>query len=184
MRDGVCKVAIVGPESCGKTTLAETLLKHLQAAGISAQLVPEYARAYYAARPYQPTPADVLAIAHGQLDAERRAAASGVRCLLCDSTALTCRIWAEVAFGRAEPALAMLHRPQDYALTLLPLPDIPWAPDPLRTHSDGREMLLARYRAALAATGSSWREIAGEGPARVTAAWQALRQVLPDLPKI
>jgi nicotinamide riboside kinase len=184
MREPVVKVALVGPESCGKTTLAESLLPRLNAAGVPTLLVPEFARAYYADRPYQPTPADVLAIARGQLAAEARAARSGVRCLLCDSSVLTCLIWSEVAFGGVDPALSMLYRPRDYALTLLPLPDIPWAPDPLRSHPEGREWLLTRYRAALAAQGETVWEIAGARTEREDLAWRALQQVLPELPKI
>ncbi|TDR82640.1 AAA family ATPase [Paludibacterium purpuratum] len=184
MQGTQCKVALVGPESCGKTTLAEALAERLRNAGESCALVPEYARAYYAERPYRPTLDDLLAIARGQLAAEAQAAASGARWLLCDSTVLTCLIWSEVAFGTVDPALTALYLPRNYALTLLPLPDIPWTPDPLRTHPDGRATLLMRYRSALHADGSTVREIAGEGLARVDLAWRALRQIQPKLPKI
>lgn len=182
---GVVRVAIVGPESCGKTTLAIRLAARLEQAGVRAAVVNEYAREYYACRPYRPTPEAVLEIARGQLAAEARAGRQpGLRVLLCDSTVLTCRIWSEVAFGAVPEALAALCRPRDYALTLLPRPDIPWAPDPLRTHPQARGMLLERYRRALAEAGAPVVEIEGDGAAREDLAWQALCRMLPELLKI
>jgi nicotinamide riboside kinase len=180
----VLRIAIVGPESCGKTTLAVALAARLGSAGIGAAVVEEYAREYYAQRAYHPTPADVLAIAHGQLAAERRAAQAGCRVLLCDSTVLTCLVWSEVAFGVVAPELAGLCRPRNYGLTLLPRPDIPWAPDPLREHPQARDMLLQRYRCALTAAGVQAVEIYGNGDAREEMAWNALARTLAELPKI
>ncbi|TCP15633.1 nicotinamide riboside kinase [Crenobacter luteus] len=171
----VTRIALVGPESCGKSTLAGALGDQLAGAGLPVARVDEYARRYYASRPYRPTLADVEAIAAGQLAAEAAAIAQGARLLICDSTVLTCVIWAEVAFGRASRVLAALNRPRDYALTLLPLPDLPWTYDPLRSHPDARDMLLARYRARLAEAGVPVAEIAGQGEARVAAARRALQ---------
>lgn len=181
----VLRVAIVGPESCGKTTLADALATRLRAqTSLSVAVVGEYARDYYAQRDYRPTPQDVLAIARGQLAAEAQALQRQPQVLLCDSTVLTCLIWSEVAFGTVAPALAELYRPEAYGLTLLPCPDLPWAPDPLRTHPRTRDMLLQRYRDALRASGAALVEITGSGAARTEMAWQALYRCLPELPKI
>ena len=176
------RLAIVGPESCGKSTLAAQLCSALQAQGIAAAWVPEYAREYYASRAYHVTPADILAIARGQLAAEAAAVAAGARVLLCDTTVLTCRIWAEVAFGAAEPALLALDRPQDYTLTLLACPDIPWLADPLRSHPQQRDWLFGLYQQALAEAGITPLLLAGSEQARLAAAWRALQQWLPQLP--
>lgn len=179
------RVAVIGPESCGKTTLVKALQQRLCEAGVSVAVVDEYARDYYAERAYCPEPADVLAIAHGQLAAEgsalQRGAAAEV--LLCDSSVLTCKIWAEVSFGVAEQALALLNRPQDYDLTLLACPDIPWSPDPLRSHENGRDALFDRYRHALAEAGVDWVEIRGDGAERCDLAWRALQLKKPELIK-
>ncbi|BAK78071.1 NadR-like protein [Pseudogulbenkiania sp. NH8B] len=169
------RLAIVGPESCGKSTLAQALTASLNGAGVAACCVEEYARDYYAERVYAPTPHDVLAIARGQLAREAEAARHA-EVLVCDSTALTCVIWAEVAFGRAAPELAALNRPRDYALTLLACPDLPWQPDPLRSHPDQRDWLWGLYRAALEAAGVLPRPVRGQGTARLEAALTAIRQ--------
>ncbi|MFC3533403.1 AAA family ATPase [Vogesella facilis] len=175
------RIAIVGPESCGKSTLAADLAVALQAHGVAVAVVPEFARDYYANREYLPAPADVLAIARGQLAAEA-ALAGQAQVLLCDSTVLTCRIWAEVAFGVAEPALLALNRPQDYALTLLAAADIPWQYDPLRSHPAQRDWLFGLYRAALDAAAVDYCVLAGSRQQRLAAAWPALRRLLPQLP--
>ncbi|WP_174873846.1 AAA family ATPase [Vogesella oryzae] len=175
------RIAIVGPESCGKSTLAADLAAALQQHGIAAAVVPEYARDYYASREYRPTPADVLAIARGQLAAEAAQAAQ-VEVLLCDTTVLTCRIWAEVAFGAAETALLALDRPQDYALTLLTAADIPWQYDPLRSHPEQRDWLFGLYRAALDAAAVDYCVVTGSRQQRLAAVWPALRGLLPQLP--
>ncbi|MDC7717445.1 ATP-binding protein [Vogesella sp. DC21W] len=176
------RIAIVGPESCGKSTLAAQLAKRLQQHGVAAVAVAEYARAYYANRPYQPSAADILAIARGQLAAEQAACDAGASVLLCDTTVLTCRIWAEVAFGQAEPALLALNQPHAYTQTLLTAPDLPWQPDPLRSHPDSRDWLLGLYRTALQVAGVPYQLVAGQGAQREAAAWAALRRVLPQLP--
>ncbi|OWY38640.1 nicotinamide mononucleotide-binding protein [Xenophilus sp. AP218F] len=170
------KIAIVGPESSGKSTLACALAQALNAEGVAAAWVAEYAREYYADRPYRSTPADIEAIARGQLAAER----AGVgEVLLCDTTALTCKIWAEVAHGAASPGLLALYRPTDYALTLLALPDIPWEPDPLRSHPTQRDWLLGLHREALAAAGIAPLELGGAHALRMERALAAIRALLP-----
>lgn len=178
------RVAIVGPESCGKSTLAQALQVRLERCGVAAVRVDEYARAYYAQREYRPCLQDVIAIARGQLVAERNGALLHPRVLLCDSTVLTCAVWADVAFGVSVAEFAAQFDSPGYDLTLLACPDIPWAADPLRTHPHARNELLQRYRVALAAAGVAAVEIRGEGLARERLAWQALRQNLPELPKI
>jgi nicotinamide riboside kinase len=183
MTGSAVRVAIVGPESCGKTTLALFLQERLRSCGVRTLLVEEYARAYYADRPYCPEPQDVLAIACGQMAAEQEALALRPDVLLCDSTVLTCKIWAEVAFGAADAALLQLYCPHAYDLILLATPDIPWVADPLRSHENGRDALFARYQAALATDAVAWIGISGSRENRQQQAWLGLRSVLPRLPK-
>ena len=86
------KIAIVGPESSGKTTLAQDLARQL-----ACPWVPEYVRQYFTERGdanYEL--ADIVNIARGQLAAE---ASQPSRWLICDTNGLVCKIWAEVRFG-------------------------------------------------------------------------------------
>ncbi|MDN0076062.1 ATP-binding protein [Crenobacter sp. SG2303] len=171
------RVAIVGPESSGKSTLAAALQLALADRGVAVARVDEYAREYYASRPYRPTMADIEAIAQEQRRREDAMAAS-CELLLCDSTALTNRIWAEVAFGTASAVLLALSRPRDYALTLLAKPDIAWQPDPLRSHPAQRDWLFDLYKAALERDGVAPLIVAGDRPVRLTSALAAIEALL------
>ncbi|WP_199051987.1 ATP-binding protein [Aquitalea sp. ASV15] len=174
------RIAIIGPESCGKSTLSLQLAAALCSQGLRAVAVAEYARAYYAGRDYQVSMADIEAIAAGQLQAEQHAAAEH-DWLVCDTTVLTCKIWADVAFGQPSPALLQLYRPQDYAFTLLTAADIPWQPDPLRSHPAQRDWLLGLYQAELARQGVAYTLLQGGQAARLAQALQALGRA--GLPK-
>ncbi|MBX9265651.1 AAA family ATPase [Chromobacterium violaceum] len=175
---GPIRVAIVGPESSGKSTLAEDWAARLRELGWNAAWVEEYSRAYYADRPYVSAMSDIEAIAAGQLASEMRAEEAGAEILLCDTTALTCKIWAEVAHGRASAALLDLYRPRDYALTVLACPDIPWEPDPLRSHPTQRRWLLDLHRQELARQGIAAVELSGARDARLARAMAALSPLL------
>jgi len=173
------RIAVVGPESCGKSTLSAQLAAALRGLGLRAVQVEEYARAYYADRPYQVGMADIEAIAAGQLQAEARAAVDH-DWLVCDTTVLTCKIWADVAFGQASPALLQQYHPQGYALTLLTAADIPWQPDPLRSHPEQREWLLGLYQAELTRQGVAYTLLQGNEQARLQQALLAVRSSLLD----
>ncbi|STQ91028.1 AAA family ATPase [Iodobacter fluviatilis] len=163
------RIAIVGPESSGKSTLAQDL-----SMALSAPWVAEYVREYFAQKgsnDYQLS--DIIAIAQGQLAAE--AACGDAPLLICDTTALVCRIWAEVRYGHCPNALTTLYRPQDYAIHLLTRPDIPWEPDPLRENPNDRDQLFDLYEADLKASGANYTVVAGARAVRLTMAQEAIR---------
>jgi len=86
------KIVITGPESTGKTTLAEALAQRL-----NALLIPEYARSHVERlnRPY--TYSDVEKIAQHQMDEESRFSdheESGI--LLMDTWLIVTKVWFEV----------------------------------------------------------------------------------------
>jgi NadR type nicotinamide-nucleotide adenylyltransferase len=161
------KIALTGPESTGKTWLADCLAERL--GGIR---VPEYARAYLAdlRRAYDLD--DVLCIAHGQAQAEHEAVAQGAEWIFCDTDMLVCKIWVEKRFGVCPPELEELYRQQSYDLHLLCSPDLPWTPDPLREAPElaVREELFAAYRAALETDARLFRTVDGTGEARLRSA--------------
>src|SRR5204863_7277646 len=86
----VRRLAIVGAESTGKTTLAQAL-----AAQFSTVCVPEFARDYLSARGGQCRPADMPVIAAGQARLEDEYARHANRLLVCDTDLLTTQLWQE-----------------------------------------------------------------------------------------
>ncbi len=141
------RIAITGPESSGKTTLAKALAAHY-----GVPWVPEFAREYLEGlgRPY--VEEDLVRIAEGQREAEERSAEQKPSILICDTDLLVIRIWAREKFGRVDPRLEEMTSALPYQHALLCRPDIPWAPDPLRENPDDRERLFAVYQTELEAS--------------------------------
>ena len=145
------KVAIVGPESTGKTTLARYLANRY-----NGLFVPEYAREYMENlhRPY--TYEDVETIARQQIEQ-----ISNVNCQLpakktsglvfFDTELIITKVWFEHKYNKCpEWLLEALHRyPMD--VYLLCYPDIEWVPDPVRENPDIRLELFRRYETEIQA---------------------------------
>jgi NadR type nicotinamide-nucleotide adenylyltransferase len=166
---GLRRIAIVGPESTGKSSLAGQLAAHH-----GEPWVAEYARAYLEGlgRPYQQE--DLKAIAQGQLALEAQAEASARRFLFCDTNLLVIQIWSEFVYGSCDPWILAHRGLERYALHLLTDIDLPWEPDPLREHPHRREELFALYHQALEASGCPYAIVRGQQGARLEAALKAL----------
>lgn len=134
------KVAITGPESTGKTTLAGQLAEHFQ--GV---YVPEYARSYMANldRPYHY--ADVVYIAEQQLALESRYENERYDWLFADTDLWVIYIWLKDKFGKVPEWLRAELKTPYYHLHLLMAPDLGWEPDPLRENPGRLEALFEQY---------------------------------------
>ena len=163
------RIAITGPESSGKTTLARALAAHF-----GVPWVPEFARDYLAEldRPY--VEEDLLRIAEGQLEAEQRIASERPSMLVCDTDLLVVRIWSQEKFGRVDPRLEAMVREAEYHRTLLCRPDLPWEPDPLRENPHDRDRLFGLYEQELNALGRTYAVIQGERMERLHRAVHAV----------
>lgn len=163
------RIAIVGPESSGKTTLAEALAREL-----AVPLVPEAARAFLGGlgRHYQEQ--DLLAIAREQAASEERLAEGHPSVLICDTDLITIRIWSEEKYGRCHPWIVEQTEERHYDLWLLCRPDMPWEPDPLRENPLDRDRLFGVYEAMLAALGKPHRIVEGPLAQRMNTAVEAI----------
>ncbi|MCU0793057.1 MAG: AAA family ATPase [Opitutaceae bacterium] len=160
------RVVLFGPESTGKSTLAERL-----AARFSAPWSAEYVREYWDAHGGVITAADLEAIARGQVAGEdaaaERARADGARVVLHDTDLLTCTIWDDLLFPGVCPDWARAEAARRARATDLYLfcdTDLPWAPDPQRCFPDeaGRAMCRRVFLEKLEATGARWTRVWGE----------------------
>ena len=165
------KIVVTGPESSGKTTLAQALVAHYQVPWVE-----EYARNYIEqlARPYQE--ADLLRIAQGQTQMEDKAARNHPQLLICDTSLLVIYVWSRYRYGRCHPWIEqqLARRPVDHYL--LCRPDLPWQPDPQRENPNDRQELFLRYEEALRK--ESYTTVAGQGQARVQVATNAVNRLL------
>jgi nicotinamide riboside kinase len=175
-------ICVTGPESTGKTTLAEALAERL-----GAPLVSECARTLLAARIRRDSagtagsgvdygPQDVLEIAKAQLAAEQAALAEGAPIVVADTDLTVIRVWWEEKYGALHPWISAALAERSPRRYLLALPDIPWQPDPLRESPLDRQRLVVRYREVLAGDGHPFGEVSGAGPARLDSAWQHVRR--------
>lgn len=164
-------IAVVGPESAGKTTLARAL-----AARLDAPWVAEYARTWLAGRSGYAA-ADVARIAQGQIAAEQAALRPGPVRLVLDTDLLVILVWWQEKYGPAPPWLAAALARQPPRRYLLLRPDLPWTPDPLRESPHGRERLFDVYHAELVARGPPFGVVAGTGAARLDSALAALKEL-------
>jgi NadR type nicotinamide-nucleotide adenylyltransferase len=180
----VRRVVVSGPESTGKTTLAERLASHLDTTW-----VPEYARGYleakYAGGPIPSPPcdaADIPEIARGQLAAEDAAARRANRVLLCDTDLYVTRLYAEEYFGACPQWIRDAAARRRYDLHLLLDADAAWIPDPQRDRPQRRSELLARLRLWLEADGRRHVLVSGDWEERFRGALEAVATLLVEGP--
>lgn len=99
------KAVVYGPESTGKTTLAQQLAAHYQT-----MCTGEYAREFLQKKWDQKKEvcelSDLPHIVAGQLQWENQAVAYANRLLICDTNVLVTRVWSETHFeGYCDPKL-------------------------------------------------------------------------------
>lgn len=127
----VLRVAILGAESSGKSTLAEALARRY-----GTLWVPEYLREFVDAQGRVPDEEDQYHIARTQKAREDAAAAGATRFLFCDTTPFMTALYSRWYWGRVDGQLAQLEARHDYAFTLVTAPDSPWVADGLQRESE------------------------------------------------
>jgi NadR type nicotinamide-nucleotide adenylyltransferase len=167
------RIAITGPESTGKSMLAEQLAGYFHTAW-----VPEYAREYIDKldRPYSEE--DILKIAKGQLEREKQQAAASDGILFCDTELIVTKIWSEVKYGRCNPWILEQIEKHTYDLYLLCYIDIPWETDPQREHPHMRERLFTLYYEEMLERRYPFEVIKGLGDERMQNAIRYVRNYL------
>ena len=171
----VRRVAILGAESTGKTTLARALADRFQTVW-----VPEYAREYLSARAQPCTRDDMLRIAHGQAASEDGLARQANRLLICDTDVLTTQIWHERYFGDCPPELRDLAAQRVPDLCLLCDADVPWEADGIRDSPGQRPWFQERFRQALKSRDGRTVILSGPHERRLAAAIGAVEELLAE----
>ncbi|SFU08971.1 nicotinamide-nucleotide adenylyltransferase, NadR type [Algoriphagus locisalis] len=125
------RILILGPESTGKSTLAEDLANHF-----GEPWVPEYAREYLEDLGREYRYEDMLAIGKGQVALEDEIAKKAEKYLFCDTDLRVIHIWSEHRFGKTHPWVLDQIAERKYDLILLTDTDLPWTPDPQREYPE------------------------------------------------
>ncbi|MCX2450358.1 ATP-binding protein [Pedobacter sp. PLR] len=138
MNKQIKKIAIVGPESTGKSTIAQQLAKHYLTLW-----VPEYARYYCAALTEPCNLQDEINMYHGQVALEESILSIAEKDLIfCDTTFITVKVWSDEVFGNTPEVVLNALPLHTYDLYLLMDIDLPWQEDPLRDFPHKREHFM------------------------------------------
>lgn len=124
--DRQIKIAIVGPESSGKTTLCQQLSER-----IKGDWVPEFAREYLSKKStYLRRDLDFMLEQQLILEKEHTAPI-----LFCDGDPISFKVWSQYKYGSVSPFIEKMVSTNTYDFFLLLQPDLPYEKDPLRENS-------------------------------------------------
>ena len=133
----VIRIAISGPESCGKSTLASALGEYFKT-----EFIQEYARTYLSEKKTNYTRDDLDLIAEGQFNS---IIANQNKIVISDTDFVVLKVWSEDKFNTCSNKINSLVSQNRFDLHILCSPDIPWQDDPLRENPNNRHELFEKY---------------------------------------
>lgn len=171
------KIAITGPESTGKSTLAEALAKYFRT-----EYIPEYSRTYLENFEGRYSEDDVVEIAKGQhkLIVEKKEYSQNI--LIADTEIIVCKIWVEYVFKHSNATIDNILKEQDFDLYLLCDIDLPWTYDPLRENPnpEERKELFEIYRNTLTEMNLPFEIVRGNDEERISNAINIIKKHLHE----
>jgi NadR type nicotinamide-nucleotide adenylyltransferase len=183
--NGIKKIAVIGPESTGKSTLCEQLAQHYQT-----EWCPEFAREYLLTHGMDYRYEDLLFIARGQLAMEdeyielvksqRIHQQKQYSLLFIDTEMYVMKVWCEFVFGKCHSWILEQIVKRKYDLYLLCNIDLPWTKDELREYPDlePRKKLYHIYKDIMINQPIPWVDISGETEERFEKAVTAIDQLI------
>lgn len=171
------KVVIIGPESTGKSTLAQNL-----AHSFNEPWVPEYARKYLENLNREYNYTDLLNIAKGQLRQEDQQIKMAQKVLFCDTNLEVVKVWSEHRFKKTHPWIMKHVKNRQYDLYLLTDIDMPWQEDPLREHPQPamRLFFMDIYHQLLLEAKVPFVKISGNQEMRLNQATEAVNKLIDN----
>jgi NadR type nicotinamide-nucleotide adenylyltransferase len=171
----IIRIALIGPESTAKSTLAEALAHHYKTLWIK-----EYSREYLASLKKKYTLDDVLKISQEQLEQEKRALGNANRFLFADTELIISKVWCEDVFKTCPDWINTHLIEYKYDLYLLTYPDLPWLQDAVRENPERRTFFYDWYERELKAIHADYAVIKGTGEARFNNCITAIENFLSD----
>lgn len=183
------KIVLIGPESTGKSKLAERLAAHYETAWC-----PEFAREYLLSNGKEYTYEDLLTIAQGQLALEDECTTAleehslplledgGSIPLFVDTDMYVMKVWCEFVFGNCHRFILDNIVSRKYDLYLLCNIDLPWVRDELREYPDleTRQKLYYIYKDIMMNQSTPWVDISGDYEERFEKAILAVNSLSSD----
>jgi len=142
------KIALMGPESTGKTMLAAQLAKHYNCLWNE-----EFGRLYCEDIKRKLTIEDISSIAAGHLHNEEHRllqnASMDSKIFISDTELITTQIWSELYFDECPEWIIEKNHRQNYDLYLLMDIDVPWVADTQRDFPNRRKEHFCRIKSEL-----------------------------------
>ena len=165
------RIALIGPESSGKTTLAKQLAQHYDTVW-----VPEYARDYVVKLQRNYTIDDIVHIAKEQLRMEEEMMHNSNRFLFADTELIVAKVWCEDVFDTLPQWIEEQLRNATYDLYLLTDFDLPWENDPVRENPHRREYFFDWYKRILEEMQLTYAVVSGKGDVRLENAVEVIER--------
>ena len=171
------KIAVIGPESTGKSFLCKQLAEHY-----NCLWCPEFAREYLLSRGKQYNYDDLLEIAKGQVAVEEdmvRRSEGFNPFLFVDTEMYVMKVWSEFVFGKCHRYILDQIVQRSYDLYFLCQTDLPWVKDELREYPDPltRKILFNIYKDIMVNQSTPWIEINGSEQERLSRAIEAVQKI-------
>ena len=169
-------VCVMGPESTGKTTLANSLADRYRTIA-----VPEYGRIHTDEFGTNCSDGDIMRIAQSHVALTKAAARQANRLLILDTDPVMTAVWSDMLLGRRDPWFAGFTDTAD--LYLLCDIDMPWVDDGTRYFRDAetRGRFMAACRKELAERNLPHVVISGGRDQRVERAIAAIKGRFPRI---
>ncbi len=178
------KIAVIGPESTGKSFLCEQLAIHYKSTW-----APEYAREYLLTHGIHYAYDDLYNIALGQIRNEDNAlqqlSSAGKEDepslpLFIDTDLYVIKVWSEFVFNKCDNRILKMLSARPYDMYLLCDIDLPWVADELREYPDlePRKKLFHYYNDCLVQQHVPWKIISGNYEERLSGAISSVSAIL------
>ena len=165
-KTNIIKIALFGPESTGKTTLAKQLADYYET-----EWVPEFARDYLQVKWEENkqicTEEDMMPIAYGQVALENEKLDTAQRYLFCDTNLMVTKVFSEVYYGFCNPLLNEAALAHEYDLFFLTDIDVPWEKDDIRDNPNKRETVFSVFKQTLIDSKKPFITISGDKESRL-----------------
>ncbi len=153
------RIVLIGPESTGKTELAEFLAKKFNTI-----YVPEYAREYVEKLEKKYTYNDIEEIARKQVELENELEKKANSILFYDTFLIITKVWFQVVFNKVPSWIEQKIESSKIDLFLLCNTELPWIKDNVRENGgEMREKLFMIYQQELENYGFKYEVVKGLG---------------------
>jgi len=172
----IIKIALFGPESTGKTTLAKQLAEYYET-----EWVPEFARDYlqekWEENQHICVADDMMPIAYGQTALENEKLSQAKKYLFCDTNLMVTKVFSEMYYGFCDPLLNEAALEHEYDLFFLTDIDVPWEKDDIRDTPDGRETVFSVFKQSLIQTKKPFIILSGNKESRLAKATAIIEEL-------